>query len=108
MEADGVLAMTRWLGVPFSKFIVGATFFLPAGPIGTMRRFDAIAFFAAVNAKREADGLSWKETASKIPGFTPGMLTRLAKGGRMEVGKVVSLACWLRKAPEEFTYAAKA
>jgi hypothetical protein len=109
MEADGILAMVRWLGLAFGDFAVGSTgMHHVTTPVGSMRRFDTQAFFKAIEEKRVANGLTWKQVAAEIRGFTPGMLTRLATRGRMSADQVVSLSDWLGRAPEEFTYAAKA
>jgi hypothetical protein len=109
MEADGVLAMVRWLGLDFTSFTVGATWRpgRASAAFGSTGRFDSKAFFAAADAKREQGGLTWKEVASEVSGFSPGMLTRLSRGGRMGVDQVVSLSCWLGRAPEEFIRSAK-
>ncbi len=105
-EADGILAMVRWLGVTFQDFSVGVE-----GPVSSlplekegMRRFDARAFYSALDKERQRRGLSWKElTEQEFPGWSTTMVTSLAKGGRMGASKVVALAAWLRRSPESFT-----
>jgi hypothetical protein len=109
MEADGVLAMIRWLGLSFQNFRIGTTWAPSERPLigGQLRRLDSKAFYEAVNDKRMVNGMTWKEVASNIPGFSPGILTRLERRSRMSADQVVALAGWLGRAPEDFTYAAR-
>jgi hypothetical protein len=50
---------------------------------------------AALDAKRGERGLTWNEVASEIRGFTPGMLTNLAKGPLIGFPRVMALTQWL-------------
>jgi len=107
MEADGILAMVRWLGFGVERFAADVPKRMKTTSIGGgLRRFDSRAFFSAVDEKRMAKGQSWKQVALEIGGFTPGMLRRLANRGRMSADQVVLLSSWLERAPEELTYVA--
>lgn len=115
MEADGVLAMVRWLGRTFDSFTSGTV----PGPAGTSagvvqipgvaetRRFDARAVYTALDQRRRSLDMPWTEVARAIGGCTPAMLTRLKKGGRVEVGLVVAVSAWLGRTAESFTHTTK-
>jgi hypothetical protein len=106
MEADGVLAMVTWLGLSCNDFVRDGRI-PPASrrrDMRSIRRFDARAFFSAVDEKRVASRKTWAQLSSEIHGFTPGMLTRLSKGGRMSIQQVVTLSAWLGVAPEDFAF----
>jgi len=62
MEADGVLAMIRWLGQTFQCYTRGAvvsTNSLPMEAPG-MGRFDAKAFYKALDEKRQTRKMTWQ------------------------------------------------
>lgn len=104
MEADGVLAMVRWLGLAFEDFTLNAKP-TPAVTVHKhgLRRFSSQAFYEALDGRRQSQNHTWKDIAAQLDGFSPGMLKRLAKRGRMTVEQVVRLSSWLEAAPEEFT-----
>jgi len=106
MEADGVLAMVRWVGLTFRDFTRNASLPAPAraATTGMTGRFDTTAFYAALDGARRSRGMTWRQVASQLSGFSPAMLTRLASRGRMSVEQVVRLSAWLGRAPEDFTY----
>jgi hypothetical protein len=108
-EADGILAMVRWLGMTFQDFSVGVKNPAPPRPLKegeTLRRFDARAFYSALDKERQQQGLSWKQfTEQEFPGWSPAMLTRLVEGGRMDASKVVALFAWLHRSAESYTHA---
>jgi transcriptional regulator with XRE-family HTH domain len=56
-------------------------------------KFDGEAFFAAIDAEREARGLTWKKVAeeAKVPAST---LTRMSQGRRPDVDSLSSLCTW--------------
>ena len=108
MEADGVLAMARWVGSDLATFVVGADLPSPGErPRAILLRFDARAFFLAIDAKRLEQRMTWHQVASQVGGFSSGMLRRLEDGGRMGIDQVVALSGWLGKAPEDFARVAK-
>lgn len=56
-------------------------------------KFDAGAFFAALDAQRAARGLTWKQVAEES-GVSASTLTRMAQGKRPDVDGLASLASW--------------
>jgi hypothetical protein len=105
MEADGVLAMVKWVGLTVSDFTV-RSFPHPRRHSERRGRFDSRSFYKAVDARRKSEDLSWKEVARAIGGFSAGMLMSLRTRHRMSIDQVVRLSAWLGAVPEDFTYAA--
>jgi hypothetical protein len=110
MEADGVLAMVRWLQVPPEEFVRPQR----AGrlrtdlPAGAMWRVDTAKLHAHLLAAKEARGQGWKEIAADIgPGITPASLTQLAEGGRISINLLAALAAWLDEPIDTFTRVTK-
>ena len=66
-----------------------------------MRRFDPKALHAALDAKREARGVTWKQIAEET-GVSVSTITRTKQGGRMEVDGVLALVGWLDVPVETF------
>jgi cyanate lyase len=111
IEADGALAMVRWLGRSVESFTA-----LPDAPPlpqgdwvtdGGFVRIGAARVHQALEMARTTRGLSWDEVARTItalgaPTATAG-LTRLAKGGRMDVHQVVAICAWLGRPVAGFT-----
>lgn len=64
-------------------------------------RIDVEALVAALNAKREASGLSWRGLAGEAK-VSPSSLTRLQQGKRPDVDTFVSLLNWLEMEPSDF------
>jgi hypothetical protein len=58
-----------------------------------VKRLDAAALYCALDAKRAADGLTWSNVAAAI-GVSPGTITRLESGGRMEVDGMLAMVGW--------------
>jgi hypothetical protein len=108
-EGDGILQMLLWLGRSPESFVPG----LPAADSdacrlpelrkGQILRWDTKALHAALDAQRREQGLTWVDVARTIPGFTPGMLTRLSKGGRIGFPGVMRLVAWLGRPAVTFT-----
>ncbi len=98
-----VLQILRWLGRTPESFLAGrdmapaARETLPDPGPSRILRFDTRAIHAALNAERAARGMTWKEVADEIPGFTESMLTNLAKGPLIGFPRVMSLTQWLRR-----------
>lgn len=103
METDGILAMVRWLGVPLEDFIVGPNPIAAPAPSPDSGRFNIQALHAALDARRRARGMTWREVGQEIGGLPAGMLTRLAKGGRINVRVMVPAVGWLGCTVESFT-----
>ncbi len=110
MEADGVLMILAWLRRTFEDFTNRN------GPRATpsydaveptksddMLRFDLPQIHAALDARRSAQDLTWREVADEIGWFQPNGLTRMKTGGRTGVPTVLWIAEWLEVAPETLT-----
>lgn len=62
---------------------------------------DVPALYAALNAKRQAEGLSWRGLAHELA-ITPSTFTRMAQGRRPDVDTFVALLRWLGMPVEAF------
>jgi hypothetical protein len=106
-----VLQVLRWLRRTPESFLAGSS--PTPGPEEELReagpshilRFDTAAIHAALDAKRRERGLTWKEVASEIPGFTPSMLANLAKGPLIGFPRVMGLTQWLGRPASDFVRA---
>jgi hypothetical protein len=107
MEADGVLAMVRWLEVPPEEFV------LPRRrgrvrtdlPANKMWRVDTRRIYAHLLAAKQKQSLTWAAMAAEIgTGVTAASLTRLANGGRISINLFAALAAWLDEPIDNFTY----
>ena len=69
MEADGVLAMVRWLGAPPERFVrpaaAGQPTRLPASPTA-MVRADTEAMRRALDRRRAERGISWEAVGDEL------------------------------------------
>jgi hypothetical protein len=106
MDADTVLAMVRWLGLPPETFVRPER----EGPFpeymeaGTIWRVDAGVLHAHLSAAREARGLSWKAVASQLgEEISAASLTRLESGGRVSIQVLAAVAAWLDEPMAAFT-----
>ena len=112
-EGDGILQMLLWLGRTSESFVPDITdsdshrFRLPDVTKGQVLRWDTRALFSALNAQRLERKLTWAEVARDVGGFTPGMLTNLAKGGRIGFPRVMRLVRWLDRPAAGFTRIAR-
>ena len=96
-----VLQILRWLGRNPESFLsgpqaaplLGAT--LPAGGPASILRFDTEAMHAALNAERVRRGMTWKQVAKELPGFTENMLINLATGPLIGFPRVMMIPQWL-------------
>jgi transcriptional regulator with XRE-family HTH domain len=66
-----------------------------------VRTFDTQAFFAALNASREARDITWKELASEA-GVSASTLTRVGQGKRPDVDSFAALVAWAGLKPQDF------
>lgn len=57
--------------------------------------FDTEAFYAAIDAQRQAKKLTWKQVATET-GVSASTLTRLAQGRRPDVDGLAALLSWSR------------
>ncbi len=106
-----VLQVLRWLRRTPESFLVGRD---PAPALGEelpdagptqILRFDTAAMHAALEARRQEQAMTWNEAAREIPGFTPGMLTNLAKGPLIGFPRVMALTQWLARPASDFVRA---
>ena len=70
---------------------------------GRILRWDAAALHAALNTKRQAAGMTWQDVANEIGGVSSGMLTHLAKGGRVGFPGVMRMTAWVGQPAAAFT-----
>lgn len=103
-----VLQVLRWMGRTPEDFLVGAS---GAGALGAelprsgddrILRFDTRAMYDAINDQRAKRGLTWKEVAAELPGFTPSMLTNLAQGPLIGFPRVMFITQWLGRPAADF------
>jgi transcriptional regulator with XRE-family HTH domain len=64
-------------------------------------RINVRALYAALDAQRDARGLSWRQLA-KDRGLSPSTFTRLANGHRPDVDAFAALVGWLGQPAERF------
>ena len=64
-------------------------------------RFDAAAFYAALDRARRQRNLMWKDVAKKA-GVSASTLTRLAQGRRPDVDSLAALVTWANLSADEF------
>jgi hypothetical protein len=111
-EGDGILQMLLWLRRTPESFVPGIEeadadrFHLREVGSEQILRWDTKALHAALNAQLQARGMTWKDVAQEVGGFTPGMLTNLAKGGRTGFPGVMRMVRWLGQPAAAFTRAA--
>jgi transcriptional regulator with XRE-family HTH domain len=64
-------------------------------------RFDAGAFYSALDAQRAAKGLNWKQVAAAA-GVSASTLTRMSQGKRPDVDSLAALAGWSGLTVDDF------
>ena len=64
-------------------------------------RFDGAAFYAALDAVREARGLTWKDVATES-GVNASTLSRIGQGKKPDVNGLAALLSWSRLKAEMF------
>lgn len=69
-------------------------------------QLDVSALIAALNAEREARGISWRQLA-KEAGVSPSSLTRMQQGKLPDVNTFTALTHWLRLPAEQFVAGAQ-
>ena len=96
-----VLQVLRWLGRTPESFLVGLGEMaedgemLPVGGPGRILRFDTRAMYEALNARRVERGMTWRQVAAELPGFSESMLTNLAGGPLIGFPRVMMIPQWL-------------
>lgn len=93
-----VLQVQGWMGRTPESFLVGGAVgdgeMLPSGGPGRILRFDTRAMYEALNARRMERGMTWREVAAELPGFTQSM-TNLASGPLIGFPRVMMIPQWL-------------
>ena len=64
-------------------------------------RFDDTAFFDAIEARRQAENLSWRQLGRKLA-LSPSTFSRMARGRRPDVETFLRLLSWLDLPAETF------
>ncbi len=96
-----VLQVLRWLGRTPESFLLGSNHGsansegLPEPGPSRILRFDTRSMYAAIDAERAKRGLTWKQTAKELPGFTENMLRNLATGPLIGFPRVMMITQWL-------------
>jgi hypothetical protein len=103
-----VLQILRWLRRSPESFLAGSNAVLrpeetlPEPGPGRILRFDTRAMHAALNEERLRRGLSWKQVADELPGFSASMLTNLAQGPLIGFPRVMMITQWLNRPAVSF------
>ena len=98
-----VLQILRWLRRSPESFLAGSDAvsrpeeMLPEPGPGRVLRFDTRAMHAVLNEERVRRGLSWKQVAGELPGFSAGMLMNLAQGPLVGFPRVMFITQWLNR-----------
>jgi len=69
--------------------------------MGERRTFHAAGFFAALDAEREARGVTWKQVAGET-GVSASTLTRIGQGRKPDVDTLAALSAWAGLDPKDF------
>jgi hypothetical protein len=103
-----VLQILRWLKRSPESFLSGRKSaptegeLLPTPGPSRILRFDTKALHAALNAARVEQGMTWKQVAEELPGFTESMLTGLAAGPLIGFPRVMLITQWLCRPASSF------
>lgn len=65
------------------------------------RKIDVAALYAALDAKRQSEAMSWRELATKLS-FSPSVFTRLAQGKKPDLDSFVAMTGWLGLPADSF------
>jgi hypothetical protein len=99
-----VLQVLRWLGRTPESFLRGneasadvpdMNQALPEPGPSRILRFDTAAMYRAINDERIRRGMTWKQLARELPGFTENMLKNLANGPLIGFPHVTMIPQWL-------------
>lgn len=103
-----VLQVLRWLGRTPESFLSGSGRTpspderLPEAGLDRILRFDTRAIYDALQQERLRRGMTWKQVADEMPGFTPSMLSNLATGPLIGFPRVMTLMQWLGRPAATF------
>lgn len=70
------------------------------------RRVDVAALYGALDSKRRAEKVSWRELAGRLE-LSPSVFTRMAQGRRPELDTFAVLTGWLGMSAEDFIEGSK-
>jgi transcriptional regulator with XRE-family HTH domain len=65
------------------------------------RPIDVSALYGALDSKRNAERMSWRELARELD-LSPSLFTRLAQGRQPELNSYLSMTEWLNVSTEDF------
>jgi hypothetical protein len=112
ISAQHALFVLRWLGLPPESFLgldreIPEACALPEPGPDRRLRWNLKRLYAALDAQRRSEGLTWAELA-RVLHCTPSQLTgiRTAKFG-LNMGVAMAITLWLRKPAAQFIYAAE-
>jgi transcriptional regulator with XRE-family HTH domain len=103
-----VLQILRWLKRTPESFLSGRKSaptedeLLPDPGPSRILRFDTRALHAALNSARIERGMTWKQVAEALPGFTESMLTNLVTGPLIGFPRVMRITQWLCRPAASF------
>lgn len=106
-----VLQVLRWLGRTPESFLSGRARAanpderLPDAGLDRILRFDTRAIYDALQEERLRRGMTWKQVADELPGFTPSMLSNLASGPLIGFPRVMTIMQWLGRPAATFVRA---
>ncbi|HEX4959493.1 MAG TPA: hypothetical protein VF173_01545 [Thermoanaerobaculia bacterium] len=109
IEGNGVLQMLLWLNRTPESFVPGyqeaaaEALGLPYVGPHQILRFDTRKLYSALDAQRIERGMTWKQVASEIGGFSAASLTLLSKGGLTSFPHVMRIIRWLGRPAVSFT-----
>jgi hypothetical protein len=75
---------------------------LPASGPGRILRFDTRAMYQALDAERVERGMTWKQVAAELPGFSASMLRNLATGPLIGFPRVMRITQWIGQPAASF------
>lgn len=113
VEGDGVLQSLLWLDRTPESFVPGhpgadhPDARLQRATGQAVLRFDVPRLGRAMNALRQARGLTWADVAHEVGGMTPAMMARLGDNRRTGFPKVMRYTRWLHRPAAEFTRIAR-
>ncbi len=103
-----VLQVLRWLRRTPESFLSGEAHApvvevqLPEPGPSRILRFNTCAMHAALDAERLKRGMTWKQVADQLPGFTEGTLRNLASGPLIGFPRAMLIPQWLGRPSPDF------
>lgn len=103
-----VLQLLRWLDRTPESFLSGNDAVpqvdegLPKSGPSRILRFDTRAMYLALDEERAKRGMTWKQVAVELSGFTENMLRNLATGPLIGFPRVMMIPQWLGRPAANF------